>query len=53
MSRQDRDDFAVLRHEVAERLAERLEDTLRRFPVAADVGCSDGALLHVRGALRV
>ena len=46
-NRQDRADYAVLRNEIAERLAERLEDTLRKFPMAADIGCADGALLEV------
>ena len=31
--RHDRADYAVLRDEIAERLADRLEDTLRKFPV--------------------
>ncbi|HSR71630.1 MAG TPA: methyltransferase domain-containing protein [Kiloniellales bacterium] len=30
--------------EVAERLAERLEDVTRRFPLALDLGCRDGVL---------
>ena len=54
-ARGDCEEHAVLRNEVAERLAERLEDTLRRFPVAADVGCGDGALLrclHGRGGIQ-
>ena len=50
-SRRDREDFSVLRNEIAERLAERLDDTVRKFPTAADVGCADGALLRVRGNL--
>ena len=33
-----------LLREVAERLAERLEDVTRGFPLALDVGCHDGAL---------
>ncbi len=30
--------------EIAERLADRLEDVLRPFPTALDVGCHDGAM---------
>ncbi len=30
--------------EIAERLADRLEDVLRPFPLALDVGCHDGAM---------
>ncbi|SMH56441.1 methyltransferase domain-containing protein [Azospirillum agricola] len=30
--------------EIAERLADRLEDVLRPFPMALDVGCHDGAV---------
>ena len=33
-------------HEVASRLAERLSDFNRSFPVALDLGCHDGALAH-------
>ncbi len=33
-----------LLREVAERLAERLDDVTRRFPLALDLGCHDGAL---------
>ena len=33
-----------LLREVAERLAERLEDVTRGFPLALDIGCHDGAL---------
>ena len=35
-------DFLV--REVAERLADRLDDVRRRFPVALDLGCRDGVL---------
>jgi len=45
-SRQDRDQYTLLRHDIAERLVDRLEDTLRVFPVAAEIGCADGALLR-------
>ncbi len=33
-----------LLREVADRLAERLDDMTRRFPLALDLGCHDGAL---------
>ncbi len=33
-----------LLREVADRLAERLEDVARRFPLALDLGCHDGTL---------
>jgi len=38
-------DFLV--REVAERLADRLDDVRRRFPVALDLGCRDGLLGRV------
>ncbi|HEX4111231.1 MAG TPA: methyltransferase domain-containing protein [Stellaceae bacterium] len=38
-------DFLV--NEVAERLADRLDDVKRRFPVALDLGCRDGVLARV------
>jgi NADH dehydrogenase [ubiquinone] 1 alpha subcomplex assembly factor 5 len=38
-------DFLV--NESAERLADRLDDVTRRFPVALDLGCRDGALARV------
>lgn len=38
-------DFLV--REVAERLADRLSDVTRRFPVALDLGCRDGLLGRV------
>lgn len=37
-------DHAFLKREVAERLAERLDPILRRFPLALDLGAHDGAL---------
>lgn len=37
-------DFAFLEQEVAERLAERLDDIRRRFPVALELGARSGAL---------
>jgi NADH dehydrogenase [ubiquinone] 1 alpha subcomplex assembly factor 5 len=46
-------DFLI--RESAERLAERLDDVTRRFPVALDVGCRDGVLARVlrgRGGIR-
>ena len=45
-------DFLI--REVAERLAERLEDLSRRFPLALDLGCHDGLLgrqLQGRGGI--
>jgi SAM-dependent methyltransferase len=45
-----------LLREVADRLAERLEDVTRRFPVALDLGCHDGALgraLAGRGGIEI
>ena len=36
-----------LAQEVAERLADRLEDVNRNFPVALDLGCRDGVLAEV------
>src|SRR5258708_10807836 len=38
-------DFLV--NESAERLADRLDDVTRRFPLALDLGCRDGALARV------
>ena len=38
------DDYAFLFEEVDARLAERLDDVRRRFPVALDLGCRDGRL---------
>jgi SAM-dependent methyltransferase len=38
-------DFLVT--EVADRLADRLEDVKRKFPVALDLGCRDGAMARV------
>src|SRR5260221_1795107 len=38
-------DFLV--NESAERLADRLHDVTRRFPLALDLGCRDGALARV------
>src|SRR5260370_29105970 len=38
-------DFLVA--EAAERLADRLDDVTRRFPLALDLGCRDGALARV------
>lgn len=40
-------DHSFLFDEVAERLADRLEDVLRPFPLALDVGCHDGAMGRV------
>lgn len=37
-------DHGFLYEEVAERLVDRLEDVLRPFPMALDLGCHDGAL---------
>ena len=38
-----------LLREVADRLAERLDDVTRRFPLALDLGCHDGALGRALG----
>ncbi len=38
------DDFRFLFDEVTERLLDRLDDVTRRFPVALDLGCRNGAL---------
>jgi NADH dehydrogenase [ubiquinone] 1 alpha subcomplex assembly factor 5 len=43
----DAHDF--LFREVAERLADRLDDVTRRFPVALDLGCHGGTLAEVLG----
>ena len=40
-------DFLV--REVAERLADRLDDVKRRFPLALDLGCRDGVLARALG----
>jgi NADH dehydrogenase [ubiquinone] 1 alpha subcomplex assembly factor 5 len=40
-------DFLV--REAAERLADRLEDVVRRFPVALDLGCHTGILAEILG----
>lgn len=40
-------DHSFLFDEVAERLADRLEDVVRPFPLALDVGCHDGAMGRV------
>jgi len=40
-------DHSFLFDEIAERLADRLEDVLRPFPMALDVGCHDGAMGRV------
>lgn len=37
-------DHSFLFDEIAERLADRLEDVLRPFPMALDIGCHDGAM---------
>ncbi|WP_372398010.1 methyltransferase domain-containing protein [Azospirillum sp. HJ39] len=37
-------DHSFLFEEIADRLADRLEDVLRPFPLALDVGCHDGAM---------
>ena len=37
-------DHAFLFEEIADRLADRLEDVIRPFPLALDVGCHDGAM---------
>ncbi len=43
-----RHDFLV--REAAGRLADRLDDVARKFPLALDLGCHDGALARVMGA---
>ncbi|PWC36416.1 methyltransferase domain-containing protein [Azospirillum sp. TSO35-2] len=40
-------DHSFLFDEIAERLADRLEDIIRPFPTALDVGCHDGAMGRV------
>ena len=40
-------DFDFLWREVAERLADRLDDIRRDFPLALDLGCHDGRLAQV------
>lgn len=42
---QDAADFLI--KESAERLADRLDDVTRRFPLALDLGCRDGVLARV------
>lgn len=44
------DEYEYLREEVAERLADRLLDITREFPVAADVGCNSGHMLKAIGS---
>lgn len=44
----DRHDFLFA--EVADRLADRLEDVKRRFPVALDLGCHTGSFAAARGS---
>ena len=47
-------DFAFLEATVAERLAERLDDIRRRFPLAVELGARSGALgRHLRASGRV
>ncbi|MEQ8395688.1 methyltransferase domain-containing protein [Thalassobaculum sp.] len=47
-------DFAFLEESVAERVAERLEDVRRRFPLALELGARSGALgRHLRASGRV
>lgn len=46
--RPDAADFLTI--EVAERLADRLDDVRRRFPRALDLGCRDGAMARILGA---
>jgi SAM-dependent methyltransferase len=36
--------FSFLHEEIADRLVDRLDDTLRDYPLALDLGCHDGAL---------
>src|SRR5689334_14879163 len=43
----DAADFLIT--ESAERLADRLDDVTRRFPLALDLGCRDGVLARVLG----
>lgn len=45
--RPDAADF--LANEVAERLADRLDDVTRRFPRALDLGCRDGLMARIVG----
>ena len=40
----------ALFREVAERVADRLDDVKRRFPLALDLGCHDGTLARLLGA---
>lgn len=46
----DADEYEYLREEVAERLADRLLDITREFPVVADVGCNSGHMLKAIGS---
>lgn len=41
------DDFNFLHHEVAERLCDRLDDVIRNFPLALDLGCHGGEIAKV------
>jgi len=43
----DANDF--LRHEIAERLLDRLDDVKRAFPLALDLGCATGTLSRMLG----
>ncbi|MBP2301607.1 SAM-dependent methyltransferase [Azospirillum picis] len=43
-------DHSFLFDEIAERLADRLEDVIRPFPLALDLGCHDGALARALAA---
>ena len=45
-ARADRDEYSLLRELTADNLVDRLDDTLRKFPHAAEVGCADGAVLR-------
>jgi SAM-dependent methyltransferase len=48
------DDYGFLKAEIAERLADRLADVKRAFPLALDLGCHDGAVartLNGRGGV--
>lgn len=36
--------FNFLHEEIADRMVDRVEDTLRTFPLALDLGCHDGAM---------
>lgn len=43
-------DFNFLFAETAERLADRLDDTTRKFPLAVDLGCHSGELGQIIGS---